>query len=178
MVGTAMANEAIKVITGIGHNLLGRLVVFDALEFSWRELTIHPDPSREPVRELIDYVQWCGLGSEPEPDNPGEDAVDPRELAGLLQERSAGKIDFDLIDVRERGEYELVRIEGARLLPLGELTPAAVDQERPVILCCRTDGRARQAKQVLTSAGHRDVRYVRGGVLGWVEDLEPHKPTY
>ncbi|MCC2594110.1 molybdopterin-synthase adenylyltransferase MoeB [Tessaracoccus sp. OS52] len=179
LIGTAMANEAIKLVTGIGRSLLGRLVVLDALEFTWRELEIRPDPSREPVRELIDYDAWCGVS--PAGATPSQtDSVGPTELAALLADRSAGRADFDLIDVREPGEHEIVHIDGARLVPLGRLVAgeALLDPEREVVVHCRTDVRARQARELLLAAGHSHVRYLRGGVLAWVSEVEPHKPSY
>ncbi|GAB3810513.1 adenylyltransferase/sulfurtransferase MoeZ [Tessaracoccus terricola] len=179
MVGTAMANEAVKLITGIGRSLLGRLVVLDALDFNWREITIKPDPAREPVTELIDYDAWCGV---PEPvAAPSDDGmVSATELARLLQDRAAGLTDFDLLDVREPGEYEIVHIDGARLLPLGRFISGDVelDADRPVIIHCRTDVRSRQARDLLVAAGHPSVRVVRGGVLAWVAEVEPDKATY
>lgn len=180
LVGTAMANEAIKVITGVGRSLLGRLVVLDALDFTWRELPIAPDPSREPVRELGDYEAFCGTAPQPTPASEDEDAVSVRQLADLLAARAAGEVDFDLVDVREVGEHEIVNIEGARLVPLGGFLSGEVtlDPARDVIVHCRTDVRSRQARNALLAAGHPSVRWVRGGVLAWVDEIEPDKPTY
>lgn len=179
MVGTAMANEAIKLITGIGRSLLGRLLVLDALDLTWREITLKPDPARAPVTELIDYDAWCGVrpGAAP-PSDP--DGLSATELASLLARRAAGMADFDLIDVREPGERDIVGIDGARLVPLREFVAGRVrlDPGRDVILTCRTDVRSRQARDLLLADGHPSVRYVTGGVLAWVAQVEPDKPTY
>ena len=179
LIGTAMAGEAIKVVSGIGRTLLGRLAVFDALDFTWRELTIRPDPTREPVTRLVDYDAFCSV---PEAGAPDDDpaAITPRQLADLLALRSAGDADFDLVDVREPGEFDIVHVEGSRLVPLGRVMAGdfVPDPERDLILLCRTDVRSRQAMDALVAAGHEGVRYVRGGVVAWVVDVEPDKPTY
>lgn len=180
MVGTAMANEAIKLATGVGRSLLGRLAVLDALDATWRELPIRPQPGRVPVTSLIDYDAFCGVAPVPAPAPDDPDAVSPRRLAGLLRERARGEADFELVDVREPGEYELVHIDGSRLVPLEDVAAglADLDPGRPIILCCRTDVRSRRARAALLAAGHADVSFVAGGVLAWVADVEPDKPTY
>lgn len=177
LVGSAMANETVKLITGVGRTLLGRLVVLDALDFSWRELTIRTQPGRAPVRQLIDYDAWCG-GPQQAPTDSDPAGMTPRELADLLASSAAD--DFDLIDVREPGEFEIVHIDGARLMPLGRVLDGSADlsRGRPIILCCRTDVRSRQARQALVEVGFDDVRYIVGGVLAWVAEVEPHLPTY
>lgn len=180
IIGTAMAGEAIKLITGIGEPLLGRLAVFDALEFSWRELSVQPDPGREPVVRLIDYEEFCGTASEGSENAGDPGTVSPAELARLLAEREAGRTDFDLIDVREPGEYDIVHIDGAALIPrerffAGEV---ALDPSREVVLHCRTQVRSAAVRELLLGRGHRSVRYLEGGILGWVADVEPDKPTY
>ncbi len=180
LIGTAMANEAVKLITGMGRSLLGRLIVLDALDFTWRELTIKPDPRRAPATELIDYEEFCGVTrvTPPSADDPA--AVDVAELASLLRARERGEADFDLIDVREPGEHEIVSIDGARLVPLGRFIAGDVqlDPSRDVVLHCKSDVRSRQARELLVAAGHPSVRYVAGGVLAWVREIEPHKPLY
>lgn len=180
MIGTAMANEAIKLITGMGRSLLGRLVVLDALDFSWRELTIKPDPHRAPATELIDYDAFCGITPEVPPAADDDAAVAVAELEALLRARARGEADFDLIDVREPGEHAIVSIDGARLVPLGRFVAGDVelDPSRDVVLHCKSDVRSRQARDLLLAAGHPSVRYVAGGVLAWVREIEPHKPIY
>lgn len=179
MLGAAMANEAVKVLSGIGRSLLGRLVVLDALDFSWRELDVHPDPNRVPVTGLIDYQTFCGLTADAAP-AADPDAVSAPHLAALLADRAAGVADFDLIDVREPGEHEIVHVDGARLVPQGMFVAGEVElaPERDVILMCRTDVRSRRVRDLLVAGGHPSVRYVTGGVLAWVADVEPDKPTY
>ena len=180
MIGTAMANEAIKVITGMGRTLLGRVAVLDALNFRWRELPVLADPDREPVTELIDYEAFCGIAPAAPPPASDDAALSVQDLVTLLTDRDAGRADFDLIDVREQGEHDIVRIDGARLVPLGRFVAGEVslDPARDVILHCKSDVRSRQARDLLVGAGHTSVRYVKGGVLAWVDEVEPHKPTY
>lgn len=179
MLGAAMAGEAVKQIAGIGRSMVGRLVVLDALDFSWRELEIKPDPTREPITELIDYQAFCGIVPDEAPQTD-PDAIPVAEFAEMLQSRAAGDFDFDFIDLREPGEYEIVHIDGARLVPQGRFANGDVelDPDRTVVLTCRTDVRSRQVRDVLVAAGHRSVRYLQGGVMAWVEEREPDKPVY
>src|SRR5262245_60670277 len=105
-IGSVMVNEAIKLITGIGETLLGRLLVFDALEMSWREVAIRKDPATAPITELIDYEAFCGVVSEEAQEAAAGSTITAQELKDMID---AGK-DFALIDVREPAEYEIVQI--------------------------------------------------------------------
>ena len=152
-IGSVMVNEAIKLITGTGRTLLGRLLVFNALDMSWREVGLRRDPEREPVTELVDYQAFCGAGPAPGPGVPGVSAV---ELAGLLRQRDAGEADFDLIDVREPGEHQIVSIDGARLVPrAGILAGEALPEPgRTVYVHCKSGGRSAEVTAFLRSQGY------------------------
>ncbi|MPY09589.1 molybdopterin-synthase adenylyltransferase MoeB [Arthrobacter bussei] len=187
-IGSVMVNEAIKLITGVGTTLLGRVLVFNALDMSWRELRVRPDPSAERITELIDYEQFCGLPSlgsgGDRAAGKGEDAPVPLvtvdELAELLAARSAGSADFDLLDVRNPEEYAIVGIDGARLVPQHLILDGEerIDAARPVIVHCKSGVRSAAVVRFLRAQGHPDARSVQGGILEWVSRIEPGKPSY
>ncbi|NOJ58485.1 molybdopterin-synthase adenylyltransferase MoeB [Arthrobacter sp. 260] len=184
-IGSVMVNEAIKLITGTGVSLLGRVLIFDALQMSWREVRVRRDPDASPVTELMDYQAFCGLpaAGDTAADEASENrvpSVSVAELERLLRERGSGERDFDLIDVREPGEYEIVRIDGATLMPKnsvlsGELTVSA---DRDVYVHCKAGGRSADVVRHLRTEGHSRVYNVDGGILEWVKQIEPEKPVY
>jgi molybdopterin/thiamine biosynthesis adenylyltransferase/rhodanese-related sulfurtransferase len=183
-IGSVMVNEAIKLITGVGTTLLGRVLVFNALDMSWRELRVRPDPTATRVTELIDYEQFCGMPAAGAADAvTAEDpvpTVSVDELAGLLAARSAGEADFDLLDVRNPEEYAIVSIDGAVLVPKNSILDgdAAVDSTRTVLVHCKSGVRSADVVRFLRAQGHPDVRSVDGGILEWVRRIEPEKLTY
>jgi len=185
-IGSVMVNEAVKLITGVGRTLLGRVLVFDALDMSWREVRVRPDPSAPRITELIDYEQFCGLpsASGAAGQGPAKDeevpVVSVGELAELLAARSAGTADFDLLDVRNPEEYAIVSIDGAVLVPKPRILDgtAAVDSDRTVYVHCKTGVRSADVVRHLRSRGHRAVWSVDGGIIEWVRTVEPQKMTY
>ncbi|MEI8080246.1 MAG: molybdopterin-synthase adenylyltransferase MoeB, partial [Actinomycetes bacterium] len=119
-IGSVMATEAIKLITGIGRPLLGRLLVYDALEMSYRTLKIRKDPQAEPITELIDYEAFCGTLTDEEAEAARDSTISVRQLKTMLDARDAGDQDFFLVDVREPNEWDISQIPGAELIPKGE----------------------------------------------------------
>ena len=189
-IGSVMATEAVKLICGIGEPLLGRLMVFDALEMTWRTLRVLPDPDRPAVRGLIDYERFCGL-TDARHDAAGGSGVaaevDARTLAAMLAERAAGQRHFTLLDVREPFERDIVDIPGSVLLPLADLLDVAQPSttgadgalpEGPLVLYCKSGARSARALAALAAAGRQDAVHLGGGVLAWVADVEPHRPVY
>lgn len=186
-IGSVMVTEAVKLVCGIGEPLLGRLMVFDALGMTWRTLRVRPDPRREPVTGLADYQAFCGL-----PVVPDEGAtVDAVELAGWLAERDRGERSFALVDVREPGEREIVAVPGAVLVPVGrfrtgeafaelaDLVPVAGDGRGPrLVLHCKSGARSAEALALARAAGYADAVHLAGGVLAWVDRVDPALPTY
>ncbi len=181
-IGSVMVNEAIKLLTGIGEPLLGRLLVFDALEMSWNEVRVRPDPAGQPITGLIDYEAFCGTVSPEASDAVRGSTISALDLKQLLDARERGERDFLLVDVREPNEYEIVSIPGAVLIPKGEfLSGAALERlpaDKPVVLHCKSGVRSAEALAVVKGAGHADAVHVGGGVLAWVDQVEPDKPTY
>ncbi len=183
-IGAVMATEAVKLICGIGEPLLGRLMVFDALEMSWRTLRVRPDPDRTPVTELIDYEQWCAAPTGDDMAAQSVREVDARALASMLAEREAGRRLFTLLDVREPYERDIVTIPGSVLLPLADLLDAvgadasAGLPDGPLVLYCKSGARSARALAALAYAGRDDASHLAGGVLAWVAEVDPHLPTY
>ncbi|MFK0001434.1 molybdopterin-synthase adenylyltransferase MoeB [Paenarthrobacter sp. NPDC090522] len=179
-VGSLMVTEAVKLITGVGRSLLGRVALFDALGGSWREIKVSKDPEAEPITELTDYEAFCGVT----PPAPADQAhtVTATELAQMLADREAGKRDFDLVDVRESGEYSIVNIDGAVLIPQGRILSgeAWVDlpQNRDIVFHCKAGTRSATVLEAARKAGYDRVSHLDGGILAWVRDVEPEKPVY
>ncbi len=188
LVGTIQATETIKLIVGIGEPLIGRLLLIDTLEMSFRTVTVRRDPTcpacgtRE-IQELIDYEFFCGLNAEslreshPASMVAGRVAdITPRELAA----RIARGDDFDLIDVREPYEWEIAHIDSARLLPLATLPDvmATLDPAREVVVLCKVGGRSAFAAQQLSAAGFQRVANLTGGILRWSDEVDSSVSKY
>jgi len=177
-IGSIMATEAIKLITGIGETLLGRLMVYDALEMSYRTIKLRKDPNGEPITGLIDYEAFCGTVS----DEAAAAVVGSTITASELKEWiDAGKNPY-IVDVREPAEYEIVRIPGSVLIPKGEIINgsalAGLPTDRQIVLHCKSGVRSAEALAVLKDAGFRDAVHVQGGVLAWANQVDPSLPTY
>ena len=181
VIGSMMVAESVKLITGVGRTLLGRLALFTALEGSWREIAVTPDDAAAPITELIDYELFCGTSATPDGE-AAADRISVRELSSMLQERERGERDFDLIDVREPGEYDIVRIPGARLVPQGSILSGealpTLAQDRDIVLHCKSGPRSADMLTELRRLGYSRVKRVEGGVLAWVQELDPSLPMY
>ncbi|GAA3980306.1 adenylyltransferase/sulfurtransferase MoeZ [Thermobifida alba] len=177
-IGSVMANEAIKLITGIGDPLVGRLLIYDALEMTWRTVKIRKDPNAEPITELIDYEAFCGTI----PEEAQQAAMGSTITAKELKEKMDKGEDFFLVDVREKNEYEIVNIPGAVLIPKGEFLTgeafAKLPQDKQIILHCKSGGRSAEALAAVKNAGFADAVHVGGGVLSWIETVDPSLPRY
>lgn len=172
-IGAIMVTEAVKLITGVGETLLGRLLVFDALSSRWRELGIAKDPEAEPITELVDYEIFCGLGAS-EADAATDSALVTVEgLAERLGRRDAGEEEFVLVDVREPVEFEIARIEGSVLVPLAGIKDGTaldlVPRNVPLVVHCKSGVRSGQALEALAAAGYTDVVHLDGGIDAWLK---------
>ncbi|ASU60203.1 adenylyltransferase/sulfurtransferase MoeZ [Nocardiopsis dassonvillei] len=178
-IGSVMVNEAIKLITGIGEPLVGRLLIFDALEMTWREVKVRKDPDTEPVTELIDYEAFCGAVSEEATEAAAGSTITAGELKDLLDNKPE---EIFLVDVREKNEYEIVSIPGATLIPKGEfLNGKALErlpQDRRIVLHCKSGVRSAEALAAVHAAGFSDAVHVGGGVLAWINQVDPSLPEY
>ena len=183
-IGSIQVTEAIKVITGIGDPLVGRLMIYDALDMTYRSVKVRKDPEcpvcgKNPtVTELIDYEEFCGAVSE----EAQEAAVGSTISARQLKEMLDGDDNIFLVDVREPNEYEIVSIPGSVLIPKGEfLSGAALErlpQDRRIVLHCKSGARSAECLAVVKDAGFSDAVHVGGGVLAWVSQVDPSLPSY
>jgi adenylyltransferase/sulfurtransferase len=179
-IGASMVTEAVKLITGVGRTLLGRVQLYDALRATWRELKVSKDPEAAPITELVDYEAFCGIA--PVEAAPSGRTVTARELADLLAAREAGETEFELVDVREPGEHAMVSIPGSRLIPQGRLLSgeawSELPRDRDIVFHCKSGVRSANVLAAAEQAGFTAVSHLEGGVLAWVRDVEPEKPTY
>ena len=183
-IGSIQVNEAIKVITGIGEPLVGRLMIYDALEMTYRSVKVRKDPEcpvcgKNPtVTELIDYEEFCGAVSEEAQEAAAGSTITARQLKDM---QDAGENIF-LVDVREPNEYEIVSIPGSVLIPKGEfLSGAALErlpQDKRVVLHCKSGARSAECLAIVKNAGFSDAVHVGGGVLSWVATIDPSLPSY
>lgn len=177
-IGSIMVTEAIKLITGIGEPLLGRLISYDALEMRYREVKIRKDPDTPKITELIDYEAFCGVVSDEAQQAAVGHTITPAELKAKFD---AGE-DFELIDVREPHEYEIVNIKGAKLIPKDRILSgealAELPQDKPIVLHCKSGARSAEALAALHRAGFKDATHLGGGVLAWINQIDPSLPTY
>ncbi|MBM9463071.1 adenylyltransferase/sulfurtransferase MoeZ [Aeromicrobium sp. YIM 150415] len=182
-IGSIMVTEAIKLITGIGDPLIGRLMVYDALEMRYTTLKIRRDPEGVLPTELMDdYVAFCGAVSEEAAEAAAGSTISVQTLDGWLKERSDGGRDFALVDVREPNEYEINKIPGSVLIPKGDVLSGKafeqLSQDTPVVLYCKSGVRSAEALAVLKGAGYSDAVHVGGGVSAWVDQIDPSQPAY
>jgi sulfur-carrier protein adenylyltransferase/sulfurtransferase len=183
-IGSIQVNEAIKLLTGIGEPLAGRLMIYDALEMSYRTVRIRKDPEcaicgKNPtITGLIDYDAFCGALSEDAQQAAAGSTITAGELKSMLDNGD----DIFLVDVREPNEYEIVSIPGSVLIPKDQfLTGAALErlpQDKRIVLHCKSGARSAEALAVVKSAGFADAVHVGGGVLAWVNQVDPSLPTY
>jgi sulfur-carrier protein adenylyltransferase/sulfurtransferase len=183
-IGSIQVNEAIKVITGIGEPLSGRLMIYDALEMSYRSVQVRKDPEcpicgKNPtITELIDYDAFCGTVSQEAQDAAAGSTITAAELKAMLDSDA----NIFLVDVREPNEYEIVSIPGAELIPKDQfLNGTALErlpQDRRVVLHCKSGARSAEVLAVVKNAGFADAVHVGGGVLSWVSTVDPSLPVY
>jgi adenylyltransferase/sulfurtransferase len=184
IIGVMQAIEAIKLIIGIGEPLIGRMVAFDALKTRFREFKLRRDPKcpvcgeNPTITELIDYDQFCGIPQA----KAAEEAEAPVPHIGVkeLKEKLDRGDRFQLIDVREPYEWDICRIPGARLIPLGQLPSrmSELDSADEIVLQCKSGARSARAVRLLQEAGFGKLSNVEGGIAAWAEQIDPSVPKY
>jgi adenylyltransferase/sulfurtransferase len=187
MVGMIQATETIKLIMGIGDPLIGRFVIYDALKMRFRELKLRKDPdcpvcgTHPTVTKLIDYEQFCGIRPEPTAAELAKAGVTMWEITPveLKKKMDAGDTPF-ILDVREPNEYQINRIAGSTLIPLGELPRRyqELPRDREIIAQCKSGARSAKAMDFLKSVGFEDVKNLKGGILAWIDTVDPSQPKY
>jgi rhodanese-related sulfurtransferase len=179
MIGTIQANEAIKLLMGIGAPLVGRLLLVDALTAVSRTVTIRRDPTcpacgTHEIRELIDYDEFCGTATPTAETESTDGEITPRELAARLARGEKPRI----IDVREPHEFAIARIPGAELIPLAMLGQANLDPNAEIVLHCHSGVRSGWAARHLRESGFRRVLNLTGGIDRWSDEVDPTVPKY
>ncbi len=190
-IGSIQVNEAIKLLTGIGDPLVGRLMIYDALEMDYRKLKVRKDPGcslcgdNPTVTGLIDYEAFCGAISEEAADAAAGSTISVVTLEHMLKERSEGTRDFVLVDVREPNEAEINHIPGAVLIPKGDFLNGnalaklpPVDMGKQIVMHCKTGVRSAETLAIVKGAGYADAVHVGGGVVAWVNQIDPSQPSY
>jgi adenylyltransferase/sulfurtransferase len=179
IIGLVQAIETIKLVLGLGETLVGRLLHFDALKMKFREFNVRRDPqcpvcgNQPTITEPIDYEQFCGTGG------PTADAVPAISVHDLKQKmKTNGTVT--IVDVREPFEYEIARIEGSKLIPLGDLPDRLdeLDRDRYTVVHCHSGMRSAQAVQFLRREGFVNVFNLEGGIAAWSEEIDPKVPKY
>ena len=177
-IASVMGTEAIKLITGIGDPLLGRLMIYDALDMSYRTIKIRKDPETPKITELIDYEEFCGVVSDEAAEASADSTLTPRELRELLD---SGK-KVALIDVREPVEWDINHLDGAQLVPKSTIESgeglAKLPQDRIAVLYCKTGVRSAEALVAVKKAGFSDAKHLQGGIVAWARQLEPDMVMY
>jgi adenylyltransferase/sulfurtransferase len=181
IIGCIQATEALKLILGKGISLLGRLLVFNALEMKFRELKLRRDPQcpvcseNSTIKELIDYERFCGVA--PETRATSSDEVSVQEMKRALEDPALG---IKIVDVREPCEFEIARIDGVAVIPLRQLSKrvAELDPSQAIYFLCRIGDRSLRAVRLLKERGFRKVKSVKGGISAWSDEIEPTVPKY
>ncbi|QLL24720.1 adenylyltransferase/sulfurtransferase MoeZ [Actinobacteria bacterium IMCC26103] len=184
-IGSIQTTEAIKVITGIGEPLIGSLMIYDALDMTFRKIKVRKDPNcplcgDNPTQTdlLPDYEAFCGVLSDAAEVAVKDSTISVTELAAKID----AKADFYLVDVREPSEFEIVRIPGSHLIPkqgfLDGTVLATLPQDKPIILHCKSGVRSAECLAILKSAGFADATHVAGGVIAWAKQIDKSLPVY
>jgi adenylyltransferase/sulfurtransferase len=191
-IGSIQVNEAIKLLTGIGDPLVGKLMIYDALEMEYRKLRVRKDPNcalcgdNPTVTGLIDYETFCGAISDEAADAAAGSTISVTQLEHMLKERENGERDFVLVDVREPNEYEINKVPGSVLITKGDfLNGKAIEQltgmtdgTKQVVMYCKTGVRSAETLAIVKGAGYADAVHVGGGVVAWVNQIDPSQPSY
>ena len=184
IIGVMQAIEAIKLIIGIGTPLINRLVNFDALKMEFRTFKLRRDPKcpvcgdNPTITDLVDYDQFCGI-----PQAAAEEAAEAPVPAITVQElkrRIDAKEKFVLVDVREKFEYDICRIPGSKLIPLGELPSrmSELDSADDIVLQCKSGVRSAKALKLLREAGFGKLNNLEGGITAWADEIDSSVPKY
>lgn len=188
-IGLIQATEAVKLITGQGDLLVGRLLIYDALRMKFRELKLRRDPNcpvcgdKPTITKLIDYQEFCGLKNQrSEVRDQRSDVLLPTISVKELKEKIDRKDTFVLIDVREQFEFQIGRIPGSLLIPLGEV-PGRIPEiekykDQEIVVHCKSGGRSQRAIDFLKTKGFSKLRNLTGGITAWSDQVDPSMPKY
>jgi adenylyltransferase/sulfurtransferase len=187
MIGVMQATETIKLILGVGEPLIGRFVIFDALRMKFRELKLRKDPecpvcgTHPTVTRLIDYEQFCGIHPAAPEAAAVTNAPNTMEISSVeLKQRVDRGDGLTIVDVREPNEYQINRIPNSVLIPLGDVPKRynELDPDAEIVVHCKLGGRSAKAADFLRSVGFKHVLNLRGGILDWIDKVDPTQPKY
>jgi molybdopterin/thiamine biosynthesis adenylyltransferase/rhodanese-related sulfurtransferase len=183
-IGSIQVTEAIKLLTGIGDPLVGRLMIYDALEMTYRAVKVRKDPEcpicgKNPtITELIDYDLFCGVVSDEAAEAVSGSTITAGDLAAMLEQGEP----INLVDVREPAEFEIVKIPGSTLIPKHEFLSGAalanLPQDKKTVIYCKTGVRSAEVLAAVKGAGFADAVHVQGGVVAWIKQVDPSLPIY
>ena len=184
-IGSIQTTEAIKVLTGVGEPLIGSLMVYDALDMSFRKIKVRKDPncplcSQNPTQTALlpDYEAFCGVLSDAAQEASAGSTITVQDLKSKIDAQA----NYYLIDVREPSEYEIVKIPTAHLIPkqgfIDGSVLATLPQDRPIILHCKSGVRSAECLAILKDAGFSDASHVYGGVVAWAKQIDTSLPVY
>ena len=180
IIGCIQATEILKLVIGIGNSLIGRLLLFNALDMKFRELKLRRDPQcpvcgeHPTIKKLIDYEQFCGIAPEPA---ASPDEVTVQDMKKALDNP---KLGIKVVDVREPDEYKIARVKGVPLLPLSELPKrfTELDPNQQYYLHCKSGGRSMKALKFLREQGFKYLKSVKGGITAWSDEIDSKVPRY
>src|ERR1051326_4694904 len=187
MIGVIQATETVKLILGIGEPLIGRFLIYDALRMRFRELKLRKDPdcpvcgTHPTVKQLIDYEQFCGIRPAAAEPITVDNVSRATEITSVeLKQRIDRGDKLRIIDVREPNEYQICRIPGTELIPLGDVPKRykELDPDQEIVVHCKMGGRSAKAADFLRSAGFKRVLNLKGGILDWIDKVDPSQPKY
>lgn len=185
LIGCIQATEAVKLILGKGEPLIGRLVLYDALQMRFQEFKVRRNPKcpicgdRPTITQLIDYEQFCGVRGQEAPAIPATDSAFETTVEELKGRMDRGENVF-VLDVRNPEEFQICRIPGSKLLPLPELPQrfAELDKNREMVVHCKSGMRSAKAVQFLTQQGFSKLKNLKGGILAWIDRIDPSQAKY
>jgi molybdopterin/thiamine biosynthesis adenylyltransferase/rhodanese-related sulfurtransferase len=183
IIGCIQATEILKLALGKGETLINRLLLFNALEMKFRELKLRRDPQcpicgeNPTIKELIDYEMFCGMSAEPETNTMHPDEVTVQDMKRALDDP---KLGIQVVDVRERDEYDVAHIEGTTLIPMSELQErfTELNANQSYYLHCKMGGRSMRALKFLRQQGFKHLKNVKGGIDAWSDEIDPSVPKY
>ncbi|MBE9100061.1 molybdopterin-synthase adenylyltransferase MoeB [Vacuolonema iberomarrocanum] len=185
VIGTIQATETVKIILGSGNTLSGRLLLYDSLNMTFRELKLRPNPVRPVIEKLIDYEEFCGIPQAKAAEDAQKSALAEMSVVELKQLLDSGKDDYLLVDVRNPNEYEIAKIPGSVLVPLPDIEEGdgiAQIQDKlnghRLIVHCKMGGRSAKALSILKEKAGIEGTNVTGGILAWSKDVDPSVPEY
>ena len=183
IIGCIQTTEILKLAIGRGSTLVGRLLLFNALDLKFRELKLRRDPQcpvcgeHPTIKELIDYEQFCGIAPEPASPQANPDEVTVQDMKKALDDP---KLGIKIVDVREPDEYEIAHVNGVPLLPLSELPNrfTELDPNQPYYLHCKVGMRSLKALNFLKQQGFKYIKSVKGGISAWSDEIDSSVPRY